>query len=115
MLDAMEEIGEHCGRRAGADQTLGLEGLNRGAAETFRLGVEQPAVSAADAIGLERRLRSLDWSSTVRPVMVRSSTGAVASEVSAVQRCSLTSGVMVTPSRVRMATSQSAAQARSGV
>ena len=45
---------------------------------------------------------------------VRSLTGAEASEVSADQRCSFTSGVMVTPSRVRMATIQSAAQARSG-
>jgi hypothetical protein len=45
--------------------------------------------------------------------MVRSSTGAEASEVSAVQRCSFTSGVMATPSRMRIATIQSAAQARS--
>ena len=34
-------------------------------------------------------------------------------EVSAVQRCSFTSGVMAMPSRMRMATIQSAAQARS--
>jgi hypothetical protein len=45
--------------------------------------------------------------------MVRSSTGAEASEVSAVQRCSFTSGVIATPSRIRIATIQSAAQARS--
>ena len=46
---------------------------------------------------------------------VRSATGADASEVSADQSSSFTSGVIVTPSRVRMATIQSAAQARSGV
>jgi hypothetical protein len=45
--------------------------------------------------------------------MVRSSTGAEASEVSAVQICSFTSGVIVMPSRIRIATIQSAAQARS--
>lgn len=45
--------------------------------------------------------------------MVRSPTGAEASEVSAVQICSFTSGVMVTPSRIRMATIQSPAHARS--
>ncbi len=46
--------------------------------------------------------------------MVRSLTGALASEVSDDQRCSFTSGVIGTPSRIRMATIQSAAQARSG-
>ena len=56
-----------------------------------------------------------DCSSTERPVSVRSSTGAVASEVSADQRCSFTSGVTVTPSRARMSAIHSAAQARSGV
>ena len=45
---------------------------------------------------------------------MRSPTGALASEVSAVQICSFTSGVIVTPSRIRIATIQSAAQARSG-
>jgi hypothetical protein len=80
----------------------------------FGFGVEQPAIGAADAIGRSACFRSLDWSSTVRPVMVRSSTGAEASEVSAVQRCSFTSGVIATPSRIRIATIQSAAQARSG-
>jgi hypothetical protein len=58
-------------------------------------------------------LRSFDCSSTDRPVSVRSSTGADASEVSADQRCSLTSGVIATLSRARMAASQSAAHARS--
>ena len=56
-----------------------------------------------------------DCSSTARPVSVRSSTGALASEVSADQRCSFTSGVTATPSRERMSTIQSAAHARSGV
>ena len=56
-FDAMEEIGEHGGRRAGADQALGLEGLHRGLAEPLGLGVEQPAVRTADAIGLQRLLQ----------------------------------------------------------
>ena len=42
-LDAMEEIGQHGGRCAGADQALGLEGLHRCGAELLGLGVEQPA------------------------------------------------------------------------
>ena len=46
--------------------------------------------------------------------MVRSWTGALASELSADQRCSFTSGVICTLSRVRIETSQSATQARSG-
>ena len=45
--------------------------------------------------------------------MVRSLMGAEASDVSAYHRCSLTSGVIGTPSRIRIATIQSAAQARS--
>ena len=47
-LDAVEEIGEHGGRRAGADQALGLERLHDGFAETLGLGVEQPAIGTAD-------------------------------------------------------------------
>ena len=57
VLDAVEEIGEHRGRRAGADQPLGLEGLDVGLAEPLGLGVEQPAPRAADAIGLQRLLQ----------------------------------------------------------
>ena len=51
VLDAVEEIGEHGGRRARADQTFGLEGLDRRIAEVLVLGVEQPAVGTADAVG----------------------------------------------------------------
>ena len=43
VFDAMEEIGEHGGRSAGADQPLGLERLHRGVAKPLGLGVEQPA------------------------------------------------------------------------
>jgi hypothetical protein len=50
----MEEIGEHGGGRAVADQTFGLEDLDVGLAEALGLGVEQPAPRAADAIGLQR-------------------------------------------------------------
>ena len=53
----MEQVGQHGGRRAGADQPLGLEGLDRSGAELFGLGVEQPARSAADAVGLQRLLQ----------------------------------------------------------
>ncbi|MNE58415.1 hypothetical protein D3C80_1534440 [compost metagenome] len=59
--------------------------------------------------------KALACSSAVSPVMVRSATGAEPSDVSAVQRCSLTSGVISTPSLTRMSTSQSAAHARSDV
>ena len=45
--------------------------------------------------------------------MVRSPAGADASDVSAVQMCSFTSGVMVMPSRIRIAAIQSAAHDRS--
>ena len=95
-LDAMEQIGEHGGRGAGADQPFGLEGLNVGLAETLGLGVEQPAVGPAEAIGLQAPA-SARWTAAAptRPVSVRSPTGALASEVSADQRCSLTSGVTV--------------------
>ncbi len=59
VFDAMEEIGEHGRRSAGADQPLGFEHLHRGDAEPLGLGVEQPAVSAADAIGLQRAFERL--------------------------------------------------------
>ncbi len=49
VLDAVEQIGEHGRRRAGADETLGLEGLDRGFAEMLVLGIEQPAIRSADA------------------------------------------------------------------
>ena len=45
--------------------------------------------------------------------MVRSPAGADASDVSAVQMCSFTSGVMIMPSRIRIAAIQSAAHDRS--
>jgi hypothetical protein len=51
-VDAMKEIREDGGGRAGADQPLGLEGLDVGLAKALGLGVEQPAPRAADAIGL---------------------------------------------------------------
>ena len=65
VLDAMEEIGEHRGRGAGADQAFGLERLNVGLAEPLGLGIEQPALGPAEAIGLQRPLQSVcDCSST---------------------------------------------------
>jgi hypothetical protein len=53
----VEEIGEHGGRRAGADQALGLEGLDLGLAEALGLGVEQPAPGTADRVGLQGLLQ----------------------------------------------------------
>ena len=35
ILDAVEQIGQHGGRGAGADQALGLEGLHLGLAKTL--------------------------------------------------------------------------------
>ena len=58
-LDAVEEIGQHGRRRAGADQALGLERLDAGFAQTFGLGVEQTAVGTAEAIGLQGALQGL--------------------------------------------------------
>ena len=57
ILEPMEQIGEHGGRGAGADQPFGLERLHVGAAEVLGLGVEQPAPRAADGIGLQRRFK----------------------------------------------------------
>jgi len=50
----VEEIGEHGGRGGRADQALGLERLHEGFAKMLALGVEQPAIGAADAIGPKR-------------------------------------------------------------
>ena len=59
VFDAMEEIGEHGGRSAGADQPLGLERLHRGVTKPLGLGVEQTTRGAANAIGLQRALERL--------------------------------------------------------
>ena len=56
-LDAMEEIGQHSGGGASADQPLGLKGLDRCGAELLGLGVEQSAGRAANAIRLQRLLQ----------------------------------------------------------
>ena len=58
-FDAMEEIGEHGGRGAGADQALGLECLDVGFAQPLGFGVEQAAIGTAEAIGLQRALQRL--------------------------------------------------------
>lgn len=56
ILYAMEEIGEHGGRGARADQSFGFERLDRCLAKIFGFGVEQAPVRAADAVGPERLL-----------------------------------------------------------
>ena len=53
IADAVEEVGENRGRGAGADKALGLEGLDVGLAEAFRLGVEQPSPGSADGVRLQ--------------------------------------------------------------
>ena len=55
-FDAMEEIGEYGAGGAGADQALGLERLHGRLAEPLALGVEQPAIGAADAVRPQRLL-----------------------------------------------------------
>jgi hypothetical protein len=98
VLDAVEEIGEHGGRGVGADQpsvsnawTVAVPRCSaRRRAAAHRARRRNRAQRLLQVVGLEQ---------DARPVMVRSSTGAEASEVSAVQRCSFTSGVMATPSR----------------
>ena len=52
IADAVEEVGENRGRGAGADKALGLEGLDVGLAEAFRLGVEQPSPGSSDGVRL---------------------------------------------------------------
>ncbi len=58
-LDAMKEIGQHCRRGTCADQTFGFKGLDFGLSETLGLGIEQPAIGSAEAIGLQRTLERL--------------------------------------------------------
>mgnify|MGYP000712268677 CR=1 FL=1 len=50
----MEEIGEHSGGSTGADQSLGFEDLNIGFAQMLGLGIEQPAIGAANTVWSER-------------------------------------------------------------
>src|SRR5438132_14431238 len=47
---APKQIAEHGGRGTGADEPFGLERLHVGAAEMLVLGIEQPAVGAAETI-----------------------------------------------------------------
>ena len=53
----MEEISQHRGCGAGADQSFGLERLDRGFAKTLEFGIEQPAIGTAQAIGLQGPLQ----------------------------------------------------------
>ena len=110
----MEQIGQDGGRGARADQPLGLERLHVGVAEALGLGVEQPSARPAQRYRAAAPA-SARWTAAApkgrsacarRPAPRRARS-------SADHRCSLTSGVTVTPSRVRIAASHSAAQARS--
>jgi hypothetical protein len=49
----MEEIGEHGGGGARANQSLGLEGLNVGASEPFGFGIEQPPPGSPGTVVLQ--------------------------------------------------------------
>ena len=58
-FDAMKEIGQHGRRGAGADQALGLEGLDVGFSQPLGFGIEQATIGTAEAIGLQRALQRL--------------------------------------------------------
>ncbi len=58
-LDTMKEIGQHCRRGPGADQTLGFKGLNFSLPQALGLGIEQAAIGSAEAIGLQSSLERL--------------------------------------------------------
>ena len=55
----MKEIGQHRRRGGGADQALGLKGLNFGLSQPLGLGIEQAAIGTTEAIGLQRALERL--------------------------------------------------------
>ena len=97
VLDAVEEIGEHGGRGARADQALGLEGLDLGFAKplALRRRAAGPRDRRASRAAAPASARSTAAAPTGRSACAPS-TGAEASEVSADQRCSFTSGVIVT-------------------
>ena len=59
VLDAVEQVGQHCGRGVRANQPLGLERLHIGLAETLGLGVEQSAPRTTDRVGLQRLLQRI--------------------------------------------------------
>ena len=54
-FDAMEQIGKHGRRGRRADQPFGLKDLDRGFAKALELGIKQPAIGPAEAIGLQAR------------------------------------------------------------
>ncbi len=113
-FDAVEQVGEHGGRRAGADQALGLEGLDGGGAEMLGLRVEQPAEGPADAIGLQRLLEGSRLQQDREPGDRPSLHGRRGEEFSADQICSLAVGSIGTPSLARIAATHSAAQGALG-
>ena len=55
--DAMEEIGKHRGCGASANQSFGLESLNRCFAKTLEFRIQQSAVGPAQAIRLQAPLQ----------------------------------------------------------
>ncbi len=79
----------------------------------FGLRIEQPAIGAANAVRAQCLFQIVGLQQHGEAGDGPFPAGADASEVSAVQMCSFTSGVMVTPSRIKIAAIQSAAQDRS--
>ena len=59
IFDAVKQIGQHGGRGAGADQALGLEGLDLRFAKTLGLRIEQAAPGPGDGVGLQRLLQRI--------------------------------------------------------
>ena len=55
--DPVEEIGQHRRSCTGPDQPFDLEGLNGGLAQVLDLGVKEPPMGSAKAIGPERLLQ----------------------------------------------------------
>jgi hypothetical protein len=53
----MEQVGKHGWSGLGADEALGLEGLETGVGKVFSLGIEQTPERAADGVRLQRLLQ----------------------------------------------------------
>jgi hypothetical protein len=110
-LDAVEEIGEH-GGAAGADQPS-ISNACTDAEPRCSASRRAAAHRARRRIWSQRLLQVVGLEQDGRPVMVRSSTGG-GQRGQRRPEVLLHLGVIATPSRIRIATIQSAAQ-RSGV
>ena len=110
----MKQISEHGRRGAGADQPFGFERLHVGTAEVLDLGIEQPAVRPAQTTGSgSARFRAPDCEGRARSrSRYARRAGAEASERELGPHAPWLRGT-VTPSRVSIVATASAAQVRS--